>query len=410
MRIRKNFKFIFTILILILAIVLSSEKTVFAGTEINAGGGSEGSVDVHSSVSGFSKNRSGYLIYITDAAGTPVSDIKLVPYSSAPASNVNKQGLRTRVTLTPYTGIYTGNIRSCTNGGFVLPPINTATGEVAGEAMKAWFVADDDGNGSANVYTLIGNLFGEDMKTAFRDNDYYLCVEAVVWMGLQSSANPTMVAGTTMTLNQLFRAVGSNYMNFFRQSRLPHAMHLIRSWAGCTTPTIHSGQKESLADLTAPCNGYGMIMCRSSEVDTPTETPDPEPIEVASDDYLKADELNFSFPDFIKSSTDGRSSEHYSTINDGNNKFDMGASSVWNNHTGDGYQNSALKDNKWSVSESIISDLVSFYGKSNCLFYRATAGQWANPSASKTFAGDVIKTCSPKSTRNKSSHIFGVTG
>ena len=55
-------------------------------------------------------------------------------------------------------------------------------------------------------------------------------------------------------------------------------------------------------------------------------------------------------------------------------------------------------------------NMLFTYGKGNCLFYRDTAGQWANPSASKTFAGDVIKTCSPKTTCNKSARIIGCTG
>lgn len=379
-------------IIVVLAFTMLFSMTVFAGTGGNGDSSEEGKVDPNASVSGFSKLRSGYLIYITDAAGSPVSDVVLVPFASAPASNVHRQGLVTRVTSTSYTGIYSGTISTATNGGFNTPPLDVTTGGTYGASMKSWLLADDDGNGMANAYSLIENLFGDNMKSAFKDNDYYLCIEAVAWMGLQSSENPVMVAGTSMTLNKIYNQLGSTYMNFLRQARLPHSGYLQYAWAGCSVPTIHAGQRESIADVTAVGNGYGIIMCRSTEIGTPPDTP-PEPANVDSDDYLKANELNYIFPDFIPSTTAGRSSDHYSSINGGSNKVNMADKNNWDYVNTDGvYRNCELQGGIWQVSEGISSDAVSFYGKSNCLFYRAGAGQWKKPSEDKVFsegAGDV---------------------
>ena len=385
-------KKLFKSIILILTLTMFFSITVFAEDTGNGATTNEGTVDPHSSVSGFSKLRSGYLIYITNAAGSPVSDVVLVPFASAPANGVLKQGLITRVTGTSYSGIYSGNISIATNGGFNQPPLDVTTGATYGAAMKSWLLSDDDGNGMANAYSLIGNLFGESMKTAFKDNDYYLCVEAVIWCGLTSSDNPIMIAGTTKSLNEVFNRIGSSYLANTRLMRLPHSGYLEYAWAGCSVPTIHVSQKESISDLIAVGNGYGIIMCTSTEVGDPPPEPN-QPVKVDSDDYLKANELNYIFPDFIPSTTAGRSKEHYSSINGGKNKVNMADKNNWEYvDTANQYQECDLKGDIWSVSEAITSDAVNFYGKNNCLFYRTGAGQWKKPSETKTFSeseGDV---------------------
>lgn len=374
MRINKIFRYV---LFIMLVFLLLDTTPTHAGTIGNGAGGNEGSVDANASVSGYSKLRSGYLIYITDASGNPVSDIRFVPYVSRPASNVNIF-LSTRVTGTRYTDIYNGTIGQVCNGTWSQPPIDTTTGVVYGESMKAWLIADN-GAGSANVYDMIGNLFGDDMKTSFKDNDYYLCVEAVCWLGLQSSSNPVMICGTSKTLNEKFNQAGSTYMGYFRKCRFPHSGYLEHDWAGCTAMTVHSGTTESIADLTAVGNGYGMIMCRSSEITGTTPDP-PPPTEIATSDYLTANELNYAFPDFIVGTSLGRSYESYeATIN-------MGDESVWKQHGG------TLKDDKWYITETIVSDLVNFYGASNCLLYRSGAGTYAKPSAMKEFWRNLLET------------------
>lgn len=374
----------FKTLLLVLVISLSIGVLVFAGEAGNGDDTSEGKVDPHSSVSGYSKYRSGYLIYITDAAGTPVSSVRLVPFSGLPASSVNKQGLRTRVTGDLYTDFYDGTIATATNGGYNKPPLDVTTGATFGASFKNWLITKD-ATGVANVFTLINNLFGSSYSTSFKDEDYYLCIEAVAWVGIKSSANPTMVAGTTKTLNEIFSAAGSTYLANTRQCRLPHAGYLVEAWAGCSVPTIHEGKKESIEDLTADCNGYGIIMVTSSEIEPTTQEPEP-PAQVDSDDYIKANELNFIFSDFIPSTTAGRSSEHYSSVNDGKNKVDMNNTANWYVVDTEGiYRNCRLKDDKWFVSESISSDIVNFYGKGNALFYRSTAGSWKKPTEAKEF-------------------------
>lgn len=379
MRVNKLCRYIIFILMLFL---LLDTKSVYAGgigggTSANGSATSEGSVDANASASGYSKLRSGYLIYITDTSGNPVSQVLLVPYASRPASGVRLY-LSTRVTGSPITGIYGGTIGQACNGTWSMPPIDTTTGVVYGESLKAWMLQANDA-GDANVFTLIQNLYGEDMCVSFRDNDYYLCVEAVCWMGLRSSATPTLVAGTSKTLNEKFSTEGSTYMGYFRKCRFPHSGYLEHDWAGCTAMTVHSGTTESMADLTAVGNGYGMIMCRSSEI---TGTiPDPPPdTEIVTSDYLTANELNYAFPDFLVGTSLGRSYESYEA------KINMGDESVWKHHGG------TLKDDKWYITETIVSDLVNFYGASNCLLYRPSASTYAKPSAMKEFWRNLLET------------------
>lgn len=397
-------------MILILAIILSLGVSVFADTTEGSGDTTdEGKVDIdyNNTASGYSRYRSGYLIYITDAAGQPVSPIRLVPYSSKPSSKVRVDGLTTRVTNTLYTDIYTGTIATATNNGYNKPPLNTVSGEGYGDSFKTWLIKKNE-FGDANCYTLIKNLFGDSYATAFRDEDYYLCVEAVAWLGVKSEANPKiLIAGTTKTLNQIFDKLGSNYREIIRQRRLPHSGYLTQAWAGCTVPTIHQGRRESVADLTAVGNGYGIIMIRSSEVE-PIEPVEPTPpVEITNDDYLKANELNFIFPDFIPSNTWGRSAEHYSSINDGKNKVNMNNPENWlHTNAEELYDQCKLRGGVWSVIEGISSDVVNFYGKENSLYYRASAGNWKKPSENKEFTestGDIYPGYSYQYSRS----IFG---
>ena len=116
-------------------------------------------------------------------------------------------------------------------------------------------------------------------------------------------------------------------------------------------------------------------------ITTPTEQEESATsAESASNDYLKAHELNYAFPDVINDTNDNRTSDSYET------SYNMGLESKWKKHTGDDDRNSELQDDKWWIVEGITCDLVSYYGKGNCLFYRATAGQFANPTAEKSFA------------------------
>lgn len=376
-------KKLFRSIIFALTFTMLFSMTVFAREAGNGESENEGAIDGNASISGFSKLRSGYMIYITDASGTPVSEIKMVPFASAPSNGVVNV-LATRVTNTPCTITYNGTISTATNGKFNQAPLDVTTGATYGSAMKSWLITSDE-FGNANVYTLIKNLFGDGYEIAFRDNDYYLCVEAVIWCGIQSSSTPVMIMGSVKTLNEMFNIAGSSYLANTRMCRLPHSGYLQYSWSGCTAPTIHSGQKESMSDLIAVGNGYGIIMCTSTEVGAPPATP-PTPANVASDDYLKANELNYIFPDFIASTTAGRSSEHYSSINGGNNKVYMPDTNNWDYvDTPDLYRDCKLQGGIWNVAESITSDAVSFYGKENCLFYRAGAGQFKKPSEEKVF-------------------------
>lgn len=374
-------RYILGIIVAFLILISFGVLTISAGSEGNGESTQEGSVDPHSSVSGFSKQRSGYLIYITDGAGTPVSDVRFVRYSSKPVGVRN--AMATRVTNTPCTNFYDGTIGDATNQGFNKPPLDVTTGYGFGNEFKSWLISDNDGNGSADVFILIDNLFGSDMQTAFVENDYFLCIEGIMWCGISSSSNPTYIMGTTKTLNEKFNQAGSSYLSNTRLCRLPHAGYLTKSWAGCTAPTIHSGQKEAITDLIASGNGYGMVMVRSSEL-IPIIPEDPQPVEVRSDDYLKANELNYIFPDLIAGSTSGRSKDHYSTST---GYVDMNNKGNWEViDTADLYRECKLDEGIWSVSEDISSEAVNFYGKNNCLYYRAGAGAWLKPSESKVFS------------------------
>ena len=373
MRIKRLFKYLVLMLTLL---TLSGVVPVYAD-EGNADSIEEGASEAQNSLTGFSKFRSGYLIYITDNTGTPVSDIILVPFSSKPANGIVLDGLVTRVTDTIYTTISDYTISQITNGGFNQPPFCTVTDTAYGEPMKQWLLADSDGDGIANTYDLIVNLYGDEdgsLRTAFKDNDYYLCIEGVIWLGLENSENTTFVAGTSYSLNKIFNSLGKTYCDKIRRQRLSHCGYLVYDWAGCSAPTVNSGQKESYDNLIARGNGYGIIMVRSNE-EPAQEQPSPNaPNPVNVTDYLGANQLNYYFTDF---QPDMREANSNAMIKN------MGAESVWKKHTRSPYSNSTLKGGKWHVSEEATSSLVDFYcdeddSRNKVLFYRASSGLWGS--------------------------------
>lgn len=69
---KRLFSMLIAILLAVTMVLPLFSVSVFAGTEGNGESGSGMAVtDLHNSVSGFSKTRTGYLCYITDASGTP---------------------------------------------------------------------------------------------------------------------------------------------------------------------------------------------------------------------------------------------------------------------------------------------------------------------------------------------------
>lgn len=373
----KRRKSLLCLLMIFLGVVFIS----FSGLHVNAGIGEGngdgeglgGDVDPNAPLSGVSKNRSGYLVYLANKdTGAVTSPVVLVPYNAAPASNVDDRLINSRLGGVHYSGTYSGNISTATNGEFSLPPF-TIDGGSFGSAMKTKLL-ELDTNGNAKVYSFIDNVLGDSYKAQFHDNDERLVIEAVAWTGWVSGGN--LYAYTAKTGAEIANTFGYTYLTRFWKQRLPKCGYLQYTWCGVPAPSVPSG---SIPYPDVMTYGYGMIMIAPVE-DTTPEVPEPVYIETAT--YLKAHELNFAFPDLVRDSLAGRSSDTHTEITN------MSAESQWKRHTGADYRNNVIKDDKWWVEEAISSDIVNFYGKNNSLFYRVTAGEWKRPSEVKEFSAD----------------------
>ena len=337
-------------------------------TSNDSGAGVNGRVDPNASSTGVSKNRSGYLVYLANDAGQVTSPVVLVPYNLAPASTVDTGYIKSRVGNVLCIDVYQGTMKDAT-GGFDKPPF-TVDGGKFGTALANYLKAMD--GTSAKAYEFIENVLGEQYKAQFRSGEQKLVIEAVAWTGFVSGGD--LYAYTAKTGAEIVSTYNYSYLGKFWKQRLPKCGFLKYDWCGVSAPDgIPSGDivYNSIID-----KGWGLIML------TPFDAPkEDEPVEISTKDYLRANELNYYFGDFIEGGSAGRTFDSYIA------SLNMGAKVYWNKHTGSGFQNSKLKDGKWSIEEGVSSSIENFHGTDNIL-YRSGAGTYTTRTAPKIFAED----------------------
>lgn len=349
----------------------SNPQTGFGGTNVNAGGdGSGGEADENASAEGFSYLKTGYLVYLVSKEGTLTSKVWFVPYSSLPDDTVEKGYLKSKIGNQVCTKFYTarGGIKTATGGAFDGPSCKMGNYNF-GTAMKNALLQMNS-EGSSKVYDLILNVLGEDKMHQFKDNDERLIIEAVCWSAIEQGSTQQYLY-TAKNAAEFNRDYNCSYLGGLWKVRMPRSGRFEFDECGLIAPKSYSA---TYAELLS---NYAWGMIAFSPKDTITiENPE----ENTLDTVVKANELNYVFPDLKKDDNDGRKLDQHSQV------ANYGASDKWSFHTNtDTTTASVLKDGKWGVTETISGDI-----KADDTWYNASAGTaWLKRDEDKTFSSEV---------------------
>ena len=220
-----------SILLAIALLVITLPFTSYLMTEtVYAEGNGEGDDAGESSgslVGGPTASKAGYIVYIVNEDGVPVTDAKMMTNSEIPAG---PKYIRPRI------------------GGGAVTEVEypykwgqpyTESGDGRGTEIKQWFLAMD--GAQMRAATVIEQLWGKETTRAFAKNDQYLIIEAFYWARtdvgqpifcgtsygwgkyLQSRGKPNGWAKTARYTNNCY----ANCMKFEKDQlgwpRLPHA-------------------------------------------------------------------------------------------------------------------------------------------------------------------------------------------
>lgn len=127
-------------------------------------------------------------------------------------------------------------------------------------------------------------------------NNKHLVIECVSWTALQADGD--MYAYTAKTIAQLANAGGYTWLGKHWKSRLPKSGYLEYDQSGVPKPSsVPSG---TIPYETIIIEGYGLITISPDGEVSDDESDAPTPPAEGVTDYLKANELNYYFPDMIK--------------------------------------------------------------------------------------------------------------
>lgn len=384
---RKYLRYILGILILVLTISFVPSISTVAGTDVNGDSGDDGGKTPASNLKpgSISQHKSGVLCYITSGHMYTISDVVFIPYSQIPNyKTVSTDYLRardftgdSRVERKPYT--LKEVIKSYSGIEWNVPPFSVTSGTGIGSSLKSHLLEAPDPSQPEETYALyfIARVFGKDMLDIMKadPDDYYLIFETVIWHGENSTDTYNYMATSPHTWNA-FGISPSRFGYSTDAMNVPHSMYLPETWYIMEAVSPKFGHTEDVQTLMTPTNGFGMMMVKIDAPEEEQQTPQPPTISTSTtDDYLRANELNYIFADMEKDSKAMREENIYADY------MDLGLESYWKKHTGGDYRNNKVKDGKWYIVESITSDLVSHMGGvGNALYYRSGAGDYFTPS------------------------------
>lgn len=231
-------------------------------------------------------------------------------------------------------------------------------------------------------WNLLMKFGGFDTAVKFINEDQYLMIESFSWSGIYSGSSYVGdVVGSALGWVRARESLGlSKSGNETRYSLgiLPNSICFDIPVLG--VPAAHDiFEKHSYDEIKSA--GFGIVSVWAGELldkkpeEPPTITPP------TTDDYLKANELNWVFPDFKPDSNDMRTADTYT------DKYNMTPTSVWKKHPdGDGmedgvkytFSDDKIYEGKWYIIETITSSIKTKIGLTNALLYRSGAGLYFN--------------------------------
>ena len=384
---RKYLRYILGILALVLVISCTPSINTSAGSKVNGDSGDDGGKTPASELKAgsISQHKSGVLCYITSGHMYTISKVVFIPYSQIPNyKTIGTDMLRARdftgdASILKYPKTLKQVIKDYSGIDWNVPPFSITSGTGIGSSLKSHLLEVPNPSNPDITYAkyFILSVFGQEMLDKMQANpdDYYLIFETVIWHGKQATDERNFAVTTPHVWN-VFENRPSRFGYSTDAMNVPHSMYLPETWYIMEAVTPNFGHTEDVGELASPIKGFGMMMVKIDAPEEEQQTPQPPTISTSTtDDYLRANELNYIFADMEKDSKAMREENIYADY------MDLGLESYWKKHTGGDYRNNKVKDGKWYILESITSDLVSLMGGvGNALYYRSGAGAYFTPS------------------------------
>ena len=211
---------------------------------------------------GATKDRTGFLLYVVDSEGNRHSQVVFVPYktiqSSVKGYPVDISGLVTR--YGDSVDEFSRRSAPWKMGAWTTDGNYNLVGN--GQKIKEFLMRGDN---MANVLRFYLGFGVDDLKN-FMENEWYLNVEMVMWMGLYSGARfqGKYYAGTAYTWSQV--ADGSQVCGFISHCVLPTSGYFEpgMDWVGLTAPpSVSSGVKIPSDEIQS--YAYGIVSIRPGD-------------------------------------------------------------------------------------------------------------------------------------------------
>ena len=210
---------------------------------------------------GASYTKTGYLVYVADTTGHKMSgtDIVFWPWNGSIDSSVLLTGVKTKV------GEFFNYIESeVVPWGTPLFNYDSSDVMISNEPVIKQFVVSPYGTYPSGGEYIMKEYLGvtDAMFAAFEADDYYLCIEGVMWCGVYGEGWEDtctgVFAGTSRTWGEKTtnRTNMGKYTHFF----LANALYMTQPWMGLTVPSSFLSGKPYYTpdDLRYP-SGRGMV-------------------------------------------------------------------------------------------------------------------------------------------------------
>lgn len=245
------------LLTIVMTLTMLISVPVFAWDGSGTGGEtSTGSQDM-TGKDGATPAKTGYVIYGSDANGNAVTQVFFITtFGVAPSSTsgarMDVSGLKTRFNQ-PVSKFDTKNPVV-----WRVPPFGTSSRTGAGEYIKQWLKRIYKDGHTGGEWVLENYLgLSEDEANAFKENEYYINVEAVMWGGVYSGTSHT---GRVLVGNATSWAEATdsgNYLGRYTHGNLPNSLAYDIDFM-CLSAPFDITNKHSSGEILANV-GYGIV-------------------------------------------------------------------------------------------------------------------------------------------------------
>ena len=254
---------------LFFSVTVFAEGGDYSGS--NHSGGESGSTTEEYRNHGASYNKTGYLIYVADSTGLKVTGTRIVfwPWNGSIDSSVRLTGVKTKA-----GEFYNRKADVPIPWGTPLFNYDSSDNMISYEPTIRQFVTSPYGGYPSGGQYLIQeyldtNGMDEAAWEAFVSNDYYLCIEGVLWCGIwDESWGGYSGAGHFAGTSQTWGAKTSNRtkMGKYTHLFLANALYMTEPWMGLTVPSSFLDDNPFYTpDELAYPSGRGMVAYRVGE-------------------------------------------------------------------------------------------------------------------------------------------------